>query len=253
MAKNVRKMVFFTLSLAIIMMFLMTMIAPAQFDPRLTNRPRATPEDTESPLPSPSPSPAKPKVEKTPVKTETPVATPTEEVNVRLLNDSTRIYKIMRPNFISGFHLLEEKLIQQKGKGFLGGDCSIRKVWFSKTKADFIKMKEEKKEYRTDATTIVITVDFYPSKKEAEKMAATRNLKEVKDEKAIIGDATWSGYLKADPRAGEKEGNYNSYMLVVIKSNVQIYILAYNYMSEPSEEVWNAIQDSARKIANQIK
>jgi hypothetical protein len=221
------------------------------FDEKLTNEGRKTATPTEEP--SVSPTPDETQASPTPTKTVEKPATPSEDasVNVRLINDAKKINKYMTPNFIAGYHLISEQFIIKKGKGFFKGDCSIRKVYFNKTKKDYDKMVADKEELKTDATVLTVTVDIYPSKKELEKNIANKQLRI--EETNNLADQTWTGSMKVDPRQGEKEGNFNSNTLLVLKSNAQIQVTAYNYMSEPTEEDWAAMQDVAKRILALIK
>ncbi|MCE1246541.1 MAG: hypothetical protein LWY06_07855 [Firmicutes bacterium] len=253
MAKNLKIALVVVMAIAFLFTFAASKISYAgNFDDKLTNDSRIKPTPTEEPVSSPTPSPEETKVTPTPKKTATPAATEDSgPVNVRLINDSKKINKVMTPAFIPGFYLIGEQMVVKKGKGFLKGDCSIRKVYVNKTKKEYDKIVAGKEELKTDMTVLTVTVDLYSSKKEMEKNLANKQLRN--EEANNIADQTWTGSMKVDPRQGEKEGNYNSNTLLVTKSNAQVLISAYNYMSEPSTEDWNSMQEAAGKILGLIK
>lgn len=172
------------------------------------------------------------------------------QVNIRLANELNKFERFISANFISGYSLINEKSIKEEGKGYFGGDCSLRKVFFSKSKSDYEKMTTEKAQFKTDATTIIITVDIYPGSKVLEDNIANAHMKEA-DKK--IGDAAWTSSLKADPRLEEKADNYNALQLTAVKSNVQVHIIAYNYVKEPGQDVWNIIYNVAERILSQVR
>jgi len=172
------------------------------------------------------------------------------KVNVRLANEAHKFDRLMTSRFLKGYHLLNQEKIVKEGKGKLGGDCSITKVYYSISKKKWDKLVKEKKQFKSDATMIVIYVDIYPSKKIAKKKIANIHMKKAEPQ---IGDGTWTGLIKVDTRLPEQENNYNSLTLIVLKSNVQIKIQAINYKMEPGEKTWKLIQEAAKKLAAQVK
>lgn len=252
MAKNLKIAFVLVMTIAFLFTFAAAKITYAgNFDPKLTNEGRQTATPTEEPTATPTSdeATATPKPTKTVAAPATPEETGT--VNVRLINDAKKINKIMTPSFVSGYYFISEQMIIKKGKGFLKGDCSIRKVYANKPKKEYDAIIAGKDAMKTDMSVMTITVDIYPSKKEMEKNIANKQLRN--EEANNIADQTWTGMLKIDPRQGEKEGNYNSNTLLVCKSNAQVHIMTYNYMSEPAEDDWNAMQEAARKIIDLIK
>ena len=172
------------------------------------------------------------------------------KVNVRLANEANKINRLVNSRFLKGFYLLSSEKKVEEGKGKLKGDASVQKLYYSKKKDVYTKLQAKKELFKTDATLIAITVDFYESPKVAKKMLQNAHMKKAKPQ---IGDETYTGALKVDPRLPEGDTNYNALKLCVRKGNAQILIVAYNYISEPGEEAWKLMQSAAKKIANSIK
>ena len=172
------------------------------------------------------------------------------KVNVRLANEANKVNRMVNDSFLKGYYLLNSEKITEEGKGKMGGDASVLKLFYSKKKDDYDKLKKKGDLFKTDATMIAITVDFYPTKELAKKSLKNPHMKKADP---AIGDETWMGSIKLDTRLPEKEDNYNALQLVVLKGNAQIMVVAYNYKSEPGEEVWKVMQTAAKNIANSIK
>ncbi len=172
------------------------------------------------------------------------------KVNVRLANEANKVNRFITSNFLKGYYLLNSTKITEEGKGKMGGDASVEKIFYSKKKEEYDKLKKKGDLFKTDATMIGITVDFYPTKELAKKALKNTHMKKADP---TIGDETWMGAIKLDTRLPEREDNYNALQLVVLKGNAQILIVAYNYKSEPAEDVWKVMQTAAKSIANTIK
>lgn len=171
-------------------------------------------------------------------------------VNIRLANELNKMDRFITANFFKGYNLIGRNITKKAGGGILGGDCSLRKIYYNKAKDEYTKLVKDNKLMKTDGTTMMITVDIYPDKKAAEKNLANFGMKESEKK---IGDGTWTYSMKVDPAKGPKKDNYNALQLVVLKNNVQIHLLASNYVSEPSKDDWSLMQEAARKIADKVK
>ena len=172
------------------------------------------------------------------------------KVNVRLANEANKMNRLINSTFLKGYYLINSEKITEEGKGKMGGDSSVLKIFYSKKKADYDKLKKKGDLFKTDATMIAITVDFYPTKELAKKALKNTHMKKADP---TIGDETWMGAIKLDTRLPEREDNYNALQLVILKGNAQIMMVAYNYKSEPGEDVWKVMQTAAKSIANTIK
>ncbi len=113
------------------------------------------------------------------------------EVNLRTANLATLVDEILSPRLLPDYKLIISKKVVMKGKGRLGGDATVYKIYFPKDLATYKKMKKDGSLLKSDLTRIIVSVDIYKSPADALKHVKKKGLLEGTFSGEPIGDKAW--------------------------------------------------------------